>query len=793
MAAEVAPTERDAGAEAATGTAEAPEAVAQLPPLAGKANDLDALRGAVVDAANVGAGLWVSYLFVLLYLLVAAGSVTHKDLLFESPVRLPFLGVDLPLTGFFVLGPVMFLIVHAYVLLHFGLLADKVAAFDQALREQIASIDLRTRLRRQLPSNIFVQFLAGPAEIRDGLMGLMLWLIALISLVIGPVCLLLFFALQFLPYHQPAITWWQRAAVGIDLVLMWLFWPKIALQRAVVIGDATLRPPLMARAQRILTLIAMVALSAGSIVLLLIIATMPGESLDALLWKRPSGPVAVLGTLRRSLVDGDVNPLTGKSVSLWSNRLVLPDLNVPGQRNLDSETKIAEATQTASFRGRDMAGAVLIGAVLRKVDFTGTNLRGARLDRADMRDARFTCVRVLRTDHDADAADAEQFCSDLQEARLDGAQLVGAVLDEAELQGAFLVGTNLRKASLDRARLSRADLDGADLRDASLKSAQFDRASLRRADLRGADLSEAHLEGAVLEAARAEGAVFDRAIMPGASLQGVSADGASFGSTDLRGANLNGTGFRGASLHATRFEGTSLYGTHFEAAGLIQTHMQATVFNDVSMQGALLQDTQLQGADLSVGNGAHLEGAQLRGVFVWRATGANLTGARVEMTVTGSEEFCIDRYHLDKRCPWTSQLFGALLDDSEHDIPDGPLKPEVLRRIKETLDPDKSSPREADDARRWQEAEQASGTKLAGMATEWQRVGCGRSGAPYVAAALAARMLDASASPFGADSPYPAQIAAAFLSDQCEGARGLGTEDLASLRRLVDPAHAGTH
>jgi hypothetical protein len=44
----------------------------ELPPLAAKDNDLDALRGAVVDAAGVGAGLWVSYLFVLLYLLIAA-------------------------------------------------------------------------------------------------------------------------------------------------------------------------------------------------------------------------------------------------------------------------------------------------------------------------------------------------------------------------------------------------------------------------------------------------------------------------------------------------------------------------------------------------------------------------------------------------------------------------------------------------------------------------------------------------------------------------------------------------
>ena len=55
------------------------------------------LRSAVIDAAGVSFGLWVSYLFVLFYLLVAAGGVTHRDLFLENPVRLPFLNVDLPL------------------------------------------------------------------------------------------------------------------------------------------------------------------------------------------------------------------------------------------------------------------------------------------------------------------------------------------------------------------------------------------------------------------------------------------------------------------------------------------------------------------------------------------------------------------------------------------------------------------------------------------------------------------------------------------------------------------------
>src|SRR5215472_15310949 len=195
--------------------------------LASKAQDLASLRDVVVEAANVAAALWLSYIFVLLYLLIAVGSVTHRDLLFRSPIRLPFLSVDLPLTGFFVLGPLLFLIVHAYVLMHFVLLAGKIRVFDAELRAQIADEDVRARLRRQLPSNIFVQYLAGPKEVRRGPMRIMLRGIALISLVLGPIALLLFVQLQFLSFHDEAISWWQRIALVIDLMLLWILWPSI--------------------------------------------------------------------------------------------------------------------------------------------------------------------------------------------------------------------------------------------------------------------------------------------------------------------------------------------------------------------------------------------------------------------------------------------------------------------------------------------------------------------------------------------------------------------------------------
>jgi cytochrome c biogenesis protein CcdA len=72
-----------------------------------------------------------------------------------------------------------------------------------------------------------VQFLAGPREVRHGVVGFLLKAVAWISLVFAPIGLLVLFQLQFLPYHDPIITWWHRIAVGIDLVLLWLLWPPI--------------------------------------------------------------------------------------------------------------------------------------------------------------------------------------------------------------------------------------------------------------------------------------------------------------------------------------------------------------------------------------------------------------------------------------------------------------------------------------------------------------------------------------------------------------------------------------
>jgi hypothetical protein len=161
-------------------------------------------------------------------------------------VKLPFLNVELPLVAFFFLAPILFIVSHAYTLVRFVMLGAKVGVFDAELHVQLGDApETREGLRRQLPSNILVQFLAGPKDIRDGGLGLMLKLIAWFSLVIGPVLLLLLIQAQFLPYHLEWVTWVQRFAVLVDVFLLWALWPAVLESRSEITWPPLWRRPVL--------------------------------------------------------------------------------------------------------------------------------------------------------------------------------------------------------------------------------------------------------------------------------------------------------------------------------------------------------------------------------------------------------------------------------------------------------------------------------------------------------------------------------------------------------------------
>jgi uncharacterized protein YjbI with pentapeptide repeats len=408
------------------------------------ASDLDAIRKAVEDAASVSTGLWISYLFMFFYIALAAGAVTHLDLLLENSVKLPFLGIELPLFAFFLIAPLLFLIVHAYTLVHFVMLGQKSAQFNAAIRVAEDSDDKR----RQLPSNIFVQFLAGPSDVRNTAFGQLLRAIAWITLVFGPIALLLELQIQFLPYHHLQLTWEHRLALLVDILLIWWLWHRI-------VGRSD---RLISKDWRSRTITATGAiLSALALWLSWSLAIIPNE------WQQFTG----CPWLYKHLFHGEPNPHTHRPTSLFSNRLVLPRLNVYDILKVDDPQKAAWRPYLLSLRGRDLKGAILDEAFLPRTDAQFAQLQGASLAIAASLQG-----SILR--------DASLQGADLSTAQLQGADLIRAQLDGATLSGAGLQG----------ATLEAAHLVGADLTDAQLQGANF-----RGADLRGAFLVHAALRG----------------------------------------------------------------------------------------------------------------------------------------------------------------------------------------------------------------------------------------------------------------------------------------------------------
>ena len=503
-------------------------AAAELPEFAKKADDVEAIKKAVDDAASVSGALWFSYLFVLFYLAVAAGAVTHADLFLENPVKLPFLGVELPLLAFFFIAPILFLVVHAYVLVHLVMLTDKAKRFHEELHKQFGketglsdekAKNIRDGLRQQLPSNIFVQFLAGAPEARSGPFGWALRAIGWTTLVVGPVLLLLMMQIQFLPYHSSFVAWTQRLALLADLTLIWWLWGRVLSGRDPDVGSFSYWP---------LGAIGLV-LGCAALMFSWLVATFPGEWQDdlpsqRLFWFPFPKPGYDIVTLNRLVFQSDFSETTGRRQLPFSNTLVLVGFDIYENLKIDDPEKL-KRNSTFHARGRELRGAIFERANLARVDFAFAHLEGALLDGAILLGAQLGCDIILHN--------RSRGCAHLKGASLEGALLQGTLLHSADLQGATLDNAQLQGATLDNAQLQGASLNGAWLQGASLGGARLQGATLKDARLGSASLAGARLLGASLDRAQLQGATLD-----GAQLQGALLDTADLTAADLSNAYL---------------------------------------------------------------------------------------------------------------------------------------------------------------------------------------------------------------------------------------------------------------
>jgi uncharacterized protein YjbI with pentapeptide repeats len=289
----------------------------------------------------------------------------------------------------------------------------------------------------------------------------------------------------------------------------------------------------------------------------------------------------ILGTTRAALVVGGILLL----FSIGVNR-GLPYDRSTGQNDSPADVRrwASMVFQSVGYRPySDVTEATLSSAPPRGAAWTEETIEkinGARLNQMNLRFARayrafLVNAKLWRANlegaylSEADLRGANLREGLLRSAILDRAQMNRAVLVSANATAANLVGADLRLADLsygnfENAFLSNAKVAGASLYAVNLRNAQLLRTDLSRTDMRDTKLEHAVLSFANLEQTDLSSAKLGEANLTGAQLKGTILLDADLKKADLRGAYLTGAILRGAELDGANLAGADLRG----AAGI---------------------------------------------------------------------------------------------------------------------------------------------------------------------------------------------------------------------------------
>lgn len=180
------------------------------------------LLEAVNKASVASNSAWFIHLALSAYFIVALAGVSHTDLLLNGSIALPIIGISIALDRFFLFAPLFYILIHIGVMLQHVVLTRKIYAFLDVIERQERRVASGSGerfihpLRHELNSNMFVQFLAGPPQPR--LIRFMQQVITWGTLIMLAACVLIFFQIAFLPYHDMGLSWVHRIYVLVDLV-----------------------------------------------------------------------------------------------------------------------------------------------------------------------------------------------------------------------------------------------------------------------------------------------------------------------------------------------------------------------------------------------------------------------------------------------------------------------------------------------------------------------------------------------------------------------------------------------
>ena len=523
------------------------------------------LLDSVNETAKIVRTSLLFFLVVALYLLIIVGTTTDLMLLRGEIVALPLMEVGVPVVAFYIVAPLIFLLLHINLLLRLSQLTETVSN-SKELKDEHSPLVFPLDFARLLLNG----------KPRWGL-----WVVVVTQIYILPIVVLLALQMSFLAYQDSLITFWHQLIITTDLVLLFLsvcfvigtragtkvernYVLKMLFQKSGTVFSASL--------VLIFTWTIAVVPNSWQETVGIFVAMLVGlfflfrhyvskrlrnkQNNEPNNFCLPTKCIVLYGVILLSflgivaiVVDGLQERFIQRQLSAWvfadwwwkedpiiSYRPAQRFLNLAEQLIVLKEIPL-EIIDTLIIKeeAEEVAKLDPLCKYIGELDLSGRQLNYARFY-----GSQFRCVKLESAElNGADLSGVELHGANLHgtnlsEAELHGADLFNAKLHGANLSSAKLHGANLYEAKLHGTNLSNAELHGADLEGAELYSAD-----LRLAELRGVDLYRAELHGTDLRFAELYGADLRLAELYGADLRLAELYGADLGDVILKNTDLS--------------------------------------------------------------------------------------------------------------------------------------------------------------------------------------------------------------------------------------------------------------
>ena len=471
--------------------------------------DLEEIRKTINISSSKNNNLLIFFTIFMLYILISVlGTSDLMLLLPKNTFKMPIINFELDLISFYILAPVMLLLLHFNNLFNYNMYLKKIDKHSKQIHME--TLD---------PSIYGYAYSLANHGFGGLLINLFLWL----WIYFIPLSILMLIFIRFADYHHDWITSFHLGILVIDITFIFLsfYYNKIHVKNEQKSIQRISRwfPRLSWMFHGLFWCIIFGMGVLSFLYYSMFFRPVMDETLDIRI-KIKSDNHNYLGWILTNIPYLHLRDDNNISIDCFP-RLVV------------NEAEMAKISPSALYIPRYLAmdgtkkddfdkEKKLILNFGTRIDLTNRNLRYADLKkciltRADMQGSDLQAVNFMGSH--MQAADFRN--AKLQDAILIETKLQSSWLNNAQLQGASFAGANMQAVELGNSNLTNANLQKVQLQHAKFGGAKLGNADFRGAELRSADFRGANLTGTSFHDANITSANFNKANLTAADLSGV--------------------------------------------------------------------------------------------------------------------------------------------------------------------------------------------------------------------------------------------------------------------------------